>query len=401
MEDVTRVVSLYEGFFAGGARILHSDVVAGLHGSGTQRHSVLSIASRARRESVLQRMEDDLRYQRLVAQGVGVRTLSRTAGDRPLEPASYSPEELDAAAAALRDADLILSLKEQPLGLLLALHGHGLMPDVPVAVCLHRSDPLHSGPALGWLRSATDAGLVTATISCAETTRRAYRRAGAGAPAQHVVANGIDTERFRPATRVESAQTRARLEIPRGAPVIAFAARFDAMKDPELFLRAVAAHQRRRPDTYYVLCGAGMIGENLSLRDMLDRICDRAPDLRRRVRLLGIVDDIPAVYGGADIVALTSAYGEASPLCLLEGAACGATPVTTDVGDAARRVSGLGRVTTRDPDEIATTWEHVLGARAELRAAALAARPRLDRAHMIDEYAAITRGLVQPRRVAA
>ncbi|MFC8683486.1 glycosyltransferase [Microbacterium ureisolvens] len=397
MDEAIRVVSLYEGFFAGGARILHSDVVAGLHGSGAQHHSVLSIASEARRESVVQPMQDDLRYQRLVGRGVGVRTLKRTAGDRPVEPDDYSRDELRAAAAAVHGADLILSLKEQPLGLLLALHRQGLMPDVPVAVCLHRSDPLHSGPALGWLKDAIESGVVTATIACAETTRRAYRRAGAAAPVQHVVANGIDTARFRAATRVEIAQTRARLEIPRGAPVIAFAARFDPMKDPELFLRAVAAHQRRRPDAYYVLCGAGMTWSNAALGEMLGRI----PEPRRRLRLLGIVDDMPAVYGIADIVALTSAYGEASPLCLLEGAACGATPVTTDVGDAARRVAGFGHVTTRDPDQIAATWERVLAGRAELRSAALAARPHLDRARMIDEYAAITRALAQPRRAAA
>jgi len=397
MNDAIRVVSLYEGFFAGGARILHSDVVAGLHGTGGQSHAVLSIASEARRESTTQHMADDPRYQRLVRSGVEVRTLGRTASDRPVEPVDYSREQLEAAARVLRDTDLILSLKEQPLGLLIALQHGGLMPDVPVAVCLHRSDPLHSGPALGWLRSATDSNLVTATIACAESTRRAYRRAGAAARDQHVVPNGIDTERFRPGTRVEIAQARARLEIPRGAPVIAFAARFDPMKDPELFLRAVAAHQRRHPGAHYVLCGAGMTWDNPALAQTIERL--QVP--RGRMRLLGIVDDMPSVYRIADIVALTSAYGEASPLCLIEGAACGATPVTTDVGDTVRHVSGFGYTTTRDPEQIAATWDVALHDRSRSRAAALAARPQLDRARMIDQYTAITRALARPERAAA
>lgn len=49
-----RVLSLYEGFFAGGARILHSDVVAGLTREGTQEHRVLSLTASARRDASLQ-----------------------------------------------------------------------------------------------------------------------------------------------------------------------------------------------------------------------------------------------------------------------------------------------------------------------------------------------------------
>ena len=46
-----RVLSLYEGFFAGGARILHSDVIAGLAAGGAQQHRVLSLTSAARRDA--------------------------------------------------------------------------------------------------------------------------------------------------------------------------------------------------------------------------------------------------------------------------------------------------------------------------------------------------------------
>ncbi len=38
-----RVLSIYEGFFSGGARILHSDVLSGLHARRGQQHSLLSI----------------------------------------------------------------------------------------------------------------------------------------------------------------------------------------------------------------------------------------------------------------------------------------------------------------------------------------------------------------------
>lgn len=396
MSRPVRVLSLYEGFFAGGARILHSDLVAGLHGSGGQEHSVLSIASSAGREGTVQSIEDDLRYQRLVAAGVSVTALGRVAGAHPPERTSFTEEELRLAAEAVRSADVVLSLKEQPVGLLLALRDRGLLPDVPVAVCLHRSDPLHSGPALGWLVEAAATGLVTATVSCAESTSEAYARAGVTAALRSVVANGIDTDRFRPGAAADDEATRRRLGIPDGAPVVVFAARFDAMKDPGLFLRAAALHAAVRPDTHFVLCGAGMTWENEAFA-ALARESGVAPS--PRVHAVGIVDDMPAVYRIADIVALTSAFGEASPLCLVEGAACGATPVTTDVGDAASRVQGIGVVTSHAAADIAAAWSDVLGRRAGLREAALAARPRFGRDRMIEDYRTVVSDVLAAGRI--
>ncbi|MFJ6652886.1 glycosyltransferase [Microbacterium sp. NPDC091313] len=379
MSHPLRVLSLYEGFFAGGARILHTDVVAGLHGLD-QQHAVLSIASEAVREGTVQPLHDDPRYQRLAAAGVPVTTLGRTASAAPPDRAAYRRAELEIAASAIAEADLVLSLKEQPLGLILALADAGLMPEVPVAACLHRSDPTHSGPALGWLVEAAASGLLTATISCAESTAAAYERAGVMTADRRVIANGVDLDRFAPGDGTEA---RALLGITASAPVVVYAARFDAMKDPGLLLRSVAAHQRLRPDTHYVLCGAGMTPDNPMLRAMAD---EAGVVWDERMRALGIRDDMPSIYRAADIVALTSAFGEASPLCLLEGAASGATPVTTAVGDAARSVAGFGVVTPHDPDAIAAAWQHVLAHRPGFREAALQARPRIGRDRMLADY---------------
>lgn len=398
MSRPIRVLSLYEGFFAGGARVLHSDLIAGLHATGEQQHSVLSIASEARRESSVQRMQDDPRHRMLTGAGIAVTTLGRTAGAEPPGRSTYSDAELMRAGGILRDVDLVLSLKEQPLGLLLALRDAGLMPEIPVAVSLHRSDPMHSGPALGWLVDAAESGLVTATISCAWSTSDAYERAGVSARERHIIANGIDTDRFRPGTHEQTVATREELGIPDGAPVIVFAARFDAMKDPGLFLRAAAIHRAEHPETRIVLCGAGMTWSNDALRALaLDS--GLAPEAD--VHALGIRDDMPAVYQLADIVALTSAFGEASPLCLIEGAACGATPVTTNVGDAARQIDRFGFVTSHDAADIAATWGRVLSDRGRLRDAALAARPRLGRDRMIDEYASVAGSLLRLEEAAA
>ena len=398
MNQAVRVLSLYEGFFAGGARILHSDVVAGLHSAGDQTHSVLSIASAVRRDSSVQHLHRDPRYTRLTAAGVEVSTLGRVGGSGSLAPSSFTDHQLSVASRAIRKADVILSLKEQPLGLLLALRERGMMPDVPVAVCLHRSDPEHSGPALSWLSQAASSGILTAEISCAQSTSDAYERFLTPATGRFVIGNGIDTDRFRPGTQSELAATRRALGIPATAPVVVFAARFDAMKDPGLFLRSVAAHSRHRPDTHYLVCGAGMTTENDDFRALID---ESGVLGTTNLHALGLRDDMPRIYQIADIVALTSAFGEASPLCLLEGAAAGATPVTTDVGDAAQTVQGIGFVTTHNAEDIAATWDRVLAQRSELRQRSLAARPRLGRDRMIAEYATVVRSLLGRDRAVA
>ena len=229
MNRPIRVLSLYEGFFAGGARILHTDVVAGLHSSGDQQHSVLSIASAARRDSSVQYLRKDPRYLRLRGAGVEIATLGRIGGVDPLDPSTFTDRQLRIASEAVRHADVILSLKEQPLGLLLALRDHGMMPDIPVAACLHRSDPRHSGAALSWLSDASASGLLTAEISCAQSTSDAYQPFLAPTTARFVIGNGIDTDRFRPGSELEQSSTRTQLGIPDGVPVVVFAARFDAM----------------------------------------------------------------------------------------------------------------------------------------------------------------------------
>lgn len=398
MNRPVRVLSLYEGFFAGGARILHSDVVAGLAADGSQEHRVLSLTSAARRDGSVQHAHDDTRFRALRAAGVHIDTFDRVAGGQPMTPESFSAAELAHAAGLIADADLVLSLKEQPLSLIVALERAGMLPDRPTAACLHRSDPTHSGPALGWLLDASASGAVSATISCAASTSLAYERAGVSTRQAWVIDNGIDTRRFRPGTRAERRGIRFGLGIPESAPVVLLAARFDAMKDPALFLDAVALHARRHPGAHYVMCGSGMTHRNPGFAAL---VAEAGLDAGVPLHALGLREDMPELYRIADVVALTSAFGEASPLCLAEGAASGAIPVTTDVGDAARVVAGVGLVTPRDAGAIAGAWHEALSRRIELRWAAISARARMDRRRMIADYRGAIEGLALADALAA
>ena len=102
-----RVLSVYEGFFSGGARIVHSDIVLGLT-EGGQRHQVLSLHGEVHREATRQRMTDDTCYRALTAAGVGVTSLGRTFHG-PGVPAGFTGPELAETARATAGADVVLS----------------------------------------------------------------------------------------------------------------------------------------------------------------------------------------------------------------------------------------------------------------------------------------------------
>jgi hypothetical protein len=378
-----RVLSVYEGFFSGGARIVHSDIVLGLT-EGGQHHQVLSLHGEVHREATRQRMEDDTCYRALTAAGVGVTSLGRTFRSTGVS-AGFTGPELAGTARATAGADVILSLKEQPLALL----NQAGLPRRPVVVCLHRSDPENQGTALDELKAAIADGTVVACVCCAESTRSAYRAAGIPSDLLHVIPNGVDLFRFRP-DAARRLTVRTELGIDPGAPVVVFAARYDGMKNVPLLLAAARAWLGRVPDGQVLMCGAGMTAENAGLTADLATAFEGATALADRgVRLLGVRSDMEMLYAASDVVALTSAWGEAAPLCLIEGMMCGAVPVATDVGDSAAIVAGRGLVTAPDPEVIAAAWSQAVAARADLAPALAASRERFSRTRMIASYAAL------------
>jgi len=384
------VLSVYEGFFSGGARIVHSDVVLGLV-EGGQHHTVLSIHGEVHREATRQAMENDACYQRLTAAGVGVSTLGRSfGGGDDQATVGFTGPELADAARALADADVVLSLKEQPLSLL----NQAGLPRRPVVVGLHRSDPDHSGTALDELKAAIADGKVVAAVCCAESTRDAYQAAGIPPEVLHVIPNGVDLLRFRPDPARRLA-LRASLGIPDTAPVVVFAARYATMKNIPLFLRAAHAWLRREPAGHVLMCGAGMTDHDQPAlsADIDDAFGEDRALLTDRLHLLGVRRDMETVYAGSDVVALTSSFGEAAPLCLIEGMMCGAVPVATDVGDSASIVAGHGIITPPDPDAVASAWTEAVVGRAEFAKAHARSRERFSRTRMIASYAALIDGL--------
>ncbi len=395
MADGLRVLSMYEGFFTGGARVLHSGVVAGLHDGRRQVHSVLSVHQEMHRENIVQRMEDDRCFRMLTSAGVAITSLGRTL--RPGgAPSPFTVDELARTGEHLRQADVVLSLKEQPLHLINRLDLGGR----PVIACLHRSDPQNQGTALRELRAAVADGRVAAAICCADSTRAAYRAAGIPDHVLHVIPNGVDLARFRTVPGDERARLRRTLGLPARCGVVVFAARYDAMKDVPLLLRSARAYLGRQPRGHVLMCGPGMSVTNTALRGDVDSAFADRPSLLRRLHLLGTRHDMQRVYAAADVVALTSAVGEAAPLCLIEGMMCGAVPVATDIGDTAAIVAGHGILTPADADAISTAWIEAVARRGELMPAMLDSRPRFSQTRMIASYATLIERVAREAGVA-
>lgn len=167
------------------------------------------------------------------------------------------------------------------------------------------------------------------------------------------------------------------------------------MKNVPLFLRAAHEWLRREPAGHILMCGAGMTADDQPAlsADIDAAFGQEREELADRLHLLGVRRDMETVYAGSDVVALTSSFGEAAPLCLIEGMMCGAVPVATDVGDSASIVAGHGIITPPDPDAVASAWTEAVVGRAEFAKAHARSRERFSRTRMIASYAALIDGL--------
>jgi len=166
-----------------------------------------------------------------------------------------------------------------------------------------------------------------------------------------VIQNGIDTGLFRP-DPVAGAQLRTEWGTGPDRRVIGLVGRFEARKGHEDFLLAAAIAARQREDLVFVCVGDGLPAELALLKDRA-----RALGLSNQVLWPGFSWNMPGVYGGLDVLTLSSAFGEGFPNVVAEALACGLPCVTTDVGDAARIVGDLGWVVpARAPQALAAAW---------------------------------------------
>jgi glycosyltransferase involved in cell wall biosynthesis len=198
-----------------------------------------------------------------------------------------------------------------------------------------------------------------------------------------VIENGIDPERFRAATAEARAAARAAHGVGPDDFVALMAARIAQQKNQDLVAEALGRLEAAGtlPERFVLLL-AGRVSSHAYDRRVRAAI-ERA-GLGDRVRFLGPIADMPALYGAADVVLMPS-QTEASPIAALEALACG-IPVLISAPSNTDRVLVPGQHGWEIAD---ATTETIAGALQEIFKTTAAARAQMGaaaRAHVVERF---------------
>lgn len=206
--------------------------------------------------------------------------------------------------------------------------------------------------------SACLSGWPDAIVANSDAGARAHLALGYRPRRLEIIPNGVDVEKFKPDPKARL-DARERLGVAPDAVVVLLVARVDEMKDHATFLAAMT----HVPNVTGLLIGQGT--EKLSLPS--------------NVRALGLQENVERLYPAADLVVLSSAFGEGFPNVLAEGMSAGLVPVATDVGDSRIIVDDTGRIVPPgDPVALAAAIAAEAGRTSdERKARGLRARERI------------------------
>jgi glycosyltransferase involved in cell wall biosynthesis len=168
--------------------------------------------------------------------------------------------------------------------------------------------------------------------------RAAHARIGYRPRRFEVIPNGIEVDRFRPDCSA-AAWLRGELRLSGEAVLIGLVARYDPMKDHEMFLVAARQVCGKHPRAHFILSGKFVDKSNTRLTKLIESY-----GLTQRIRLLGGRSDIERITAAFDIACSSSAFGEGFSNAVGEAMACGVPCVVTDCGDSALIVGSTGRV---------------------------------------------------------
>jgi glycosyltransferase involved in cell wall biosynthesis len=237
--------------------------------------------------------------------------------------------------------------------------------------------------------------LTSAIVYCSRTSARQHEAQGYAAARTVIIPNGFDCEVLRPRPEAKD-RLCAELGLPTSTTLIGLLARHHPMKDHANLIRAGA--RCAAADLHLVLAGRGVDGDNEGLRATIAEA-----GMGGRVSLLGERHDVPELVAGLDVVAVSSAWGEAFPLVLGEAMASGVPCVATDIGDSAWIIADTGVVVPpRDPEALAGGLQHLveLGPEGRRRLGAAARARILDNfslPEVVRQYETLYGRLVQGR----
>jgi len=142
------------------------------------------------------------------------------------------------------------------------------------------------------------------------------------------IQNGVDGERFRPATEIERAVWRAEKGLPDSAVIVAFSGRLVQRKGVDVLIDAWERIDAVRNDAHLFLLGSGTDQPDSVEAELIEKVRSR------KIANVHFEGDVPApedYLNVADIFAFPSRK-EGFPNALLEGMAAGAIAVASRIG---------------------------------------------------------------------
>jgi glycosyltransferase involved in cell wall biosynthesis len=190
----------------------------------------------------------------------------------------------------------------------------------------------------GWARRAIFAGVAArnvlmrdgdAFVAMSRAIRDEFLEAGVPPEKVVLIAHGVDTGRFRPATPDERRALRQRLGLPVDGRIIIYTGRLLRGKGLEALITAFRLIAAAEPSAHLVIVGAGD-GQSLSVEADLHAVA-QAEALAARVTFAGRVDSVEDWLRASDVFAFPSMF-EALGIALVEAAACGLPAVASRTG---------------------------------------------------------------------
>lgn len=291
------------------------------------------------------------------------------------------------------------------------VHTHGFMPEVTVAarmagqrvvqkvtlVGLDDASSLQertSGAVAAWIARMADAVVGPSQAAIVSSL-------AGGIPARRLwsIPNGVDLERFRPATEPERRALRQSLRLDRNAFLVVFLGGLERRKGLDVAMRAVALARSKGLRSVLLLV-LGVCRESLSTSPFGKELSDMLAHHRLDsvVNFLGVRENVEEYLRCADAFVLPS-RAEGQPNALLEAMACGLACVARTLPGVTDELLLSGRRGYLvDDDEVAGFAGALaeLAEAKELRAAFGAeARAYVERHHDIRHVAEAYRALYQ------
>lgn len=195
-----------------------------------------------------------------------------------------------------------------------------------------------------------------------------------------VIPNGFELNQFKPNLEAREC-VKNELRLAPGIRLVVHVARYHPMKDHRTLLMAARMVSQEYSSTKFLLVGLGVCEENEELKSLCQQL-----GLRNTVLLLGERPDIPRLLAAADLLVLSSAWGEGFPNVVGEAMACGTPCVVTDVGDSASVLGDCGYIVPpRNPEALAVAMERLLANSRQLHDLSAKARRRVVELYSIEQ----------------